>query len=350
MIRHNRRRFFLVAGGAGGLAGLGLAAPLLMPPESSGEVGIEDSVTQHGSLVKLRRKSWALGSRVSITVLHPRRAVAEQAVEASFQELRLVESLMSIYRPDSQLCRLNQARSLSNPHPYLLEVLRASAEMSAASSGAFDITVQPLWNVFAKAKTEGHAPGAGAIEAVRKCVDWRRVNVSRDLVRLHGKGTAITLNGIAQGYAADRVLAALRRHGIENALVDAGEIDAIGHKEEGGAWRVGIQHPRRKDAFIALADLQGRCLSTSGDYATTFSDDRMLNHLFDPRTGRSPTELASVSIAAPTGMLADALSTAVFVMGPDQGMKLLRATPGADALLVLKNGQTLITRGFPRAA
>jgi thiamine biosynthesis lipoprotein len=93
--------------------------------------------------------------------------------------------------------------------------------------------------------------------------------------------------------------------------------------------------------------LQGRCLATSGDYATAFSDDFRLNHLFDPRTGRSPESLASVSIAAPTGMAADALSTAVFVLGPRRGLALVDSTPGADALFVLKNGRMLKTEGFP---
>jgi len=136
-------------------------------------------------------------------------------------------------------------------------------------------------------------------------------------------------------------------HGIEHALVNTGEFGAIGEKQDGAPWRIGIQHPRRDYAYIALAKLEGRCLATSGDYATTFSSDRQLNHIFDPFTGQSPSELSSVSIAAPSAVLADALSTAAFVAGLDKGMELVRSRKGTDALVVLKNGEVLQTDGFP---
>jgi thiamine biosynthesis lipoprotein len=269
-------------------------------------------------------------------------------VDAAFGELALVEELMSIYRPESQLSQLNNKRVLDNPHPYFLQVLEAARETSRRSQGAFDITVQPLWTVFAAAKKGGELPAASAIERARELVDWRKVVVAPDRVRLRGKGTQITLNGIAQGYAADRAAAALGARGVAHALIDAGEIGTIGGKPGGEPWSVGVQHPRHVDAYLSLARLNGRCLATSGDYATAFSADFRFNHLFDPRTGRSPTEFASVSIAAPTGIMADALSTAVFVLGFKRGLALVESTPGADALVMLKDGRTLATRGFPR--
>ena len=111
--------------------------------------------------------------------------------------------------------------------------------------------------------------------------------------------------------------------------------------------RPAFQHPRVEDAYVSLTPLDGRCLATSGDYATSFTPDRRDNHLFDPRTGRSPTELASVSVLASSGLLADGLSTAVFVLGLERGLRLIDSTPHADALLVLKDGRTLATPGFP---
>jgi len=118
---------------------------------------------------------------------------------------------------------------------------------------------------------------------------------------------------------------------------------------EDAAWRVGIQHPRERDAFAALASLENRCLATSGDYETTFSDDFSRHHIFDPHTGESPGELASVSVLAPTAMSADALSTTLFVLGPERGMEMLRQCPGIDALMILKDGRRLATDGFPFA-
>jgi FAD:protein FMN transferase len=163
---------------------------------------------------------------------------------------------------------------------------------------------------------------------------------------LHGAGTSLTLNGIAQGYAADRAMAALAAHGIEHALIDTGELAGLGRRQ-GSPWRIGIQHPRAADAFIALARLDHRCLATSGDYATAFSPDHRYNHIFDPRSGDSPQELASVSIAAPTAMEADALSTAAFVLGAQGALDLLATMPGVDALLVLKTGGVIKSNGFP---
>ena len=171
-------------------------------------------------------------------------------------------------------------------------------------------------DLFADAKKAGDACQLRRrSNAHGRAVDWRQVVISPDRIRLRGKGTQITLNGIAQGYAADRATAALAARGVAHALIDAGEIGTIGGKPGGEPWSVGVQHPRHEDAYLSLARLNGRCLATSGDYATTFSGDFRFNHLFDPRTGRSPTEFASVSIAATSGIMADALSTAVFVLG-----------------------------------
>jgi thiamine biosynthesis lipoprotein len=124
----------------------------------------------------------------------------------------------------------------------------------------------------------------------------------------------------------------------------------MGNKPSREAWTVGIQHPRMEDAYVALARLDGRCLATSGDYATSFTADRRDNHIFDPRTGRSPANFASVSVLAESGLLADGLSTAVFVLGLEHGLELIEATPGADALFVLNDGRTRTTRGFPEQA
>ncbi|MCA9225527.1 MAG: FAD:protein FMN transferase, partial [Planctomycetales bacterium] len=114
-------------------------------------------------------------------------------------------------------------------------------------------------------------------------------------------------------------------------------------------WSVGIQHPRQPDGFLSLARLTGRCLATSGDYATTFSADRRHHHIFDPRTGQSPTELASVSVLAPTAMAADALSTAAMVLGVDGTLRLVANLPEVDTLLVDKQGRRHRTASFPAA-
>lgn len=274
---------------------------------------------------------------------------AEQALDAAFAELETVEQVMSLYRPDSQVCRLNRNRRLDRPHPYLIEVLAMAEQSARLSDGAFDITVQPLWVLFAACQKQNRLPTDVEIADTRACVDWRAVEISRDDVHLRTPATAITLNGIAQGFAADRAIAALRDHGVKHALVNSGEVGSLGRKPDGHDWIVGIQHPREPDAFVSLAALRGRSLATSGDYETAFSADLSKHHIFDPRTGESPSELASVSIAAPTAMQADALSTTAMVLGPARTLALMETLSDVDVLLVLKQGHVIRTPGFLEA-
>lgn len=339
----NRRQFLWMAVGGGAALGLGGAWFTRGGERSEGL----KALGSHAGLHAVRQQCWALGTEVSLTVLADCPETGQRAVEAALAEVRLVDRLMSLYRPDSQVSQLNREGIIAAPHRYLVSILRAAEAMSLYSEGAFDVTVQPLWSLYAEAAAASTLPDSAAIASVRSHVNWRRVQLAGGVVRLSGDGTAITLNGIAQGFAADRVAATLRRHGIQHALINTGEIAALGSRDDETPWNVGIQHPRRQDAYQALAQLQGRCLSTSGDYATTFSKDRSHHHLFDPRTGRSPHDFSSVSIVAATAVEADALSTTVFVLGPERGLELVQATPGADALLVFKDGKMLTTDGFP---
>ncbi len=292
----NRRRFLALAAGAGGLAAL---APWR-------------------SLQRAERTSHALGSKVRLVALHEDRATAEAAIDASFDALDAIEDVMSLYRPGSQLRRLNGDGLLERPHPDLVTVLSTALDWSRRTGGAFDPTVQPLW------------------ESRAATIDWRKVEVDARRIRL-APGMSITLNGIAQGFAADRVREVLRARGVRQALADTGEIAGTGRP-----WRVGIQHPRVPDAFVALADIEDRVMATSGDYATTD-----VRHIVDPATLRPPETLSSATILAPTGLEADALSTSVCVLGPEKGLELIESREGVDALLVLKDGRVLSTPRFP---
>ncbi len=293
-----------------------------------------------------KRTGFALGAPITMTVVHPGGDEAERALDEAFAELNLVDRLMSLYDPTSQLSELNKYGCLDRPHPHIVSVLRASRELSQRTDGAFDITVQPLWSLYADARQRGRTPNDAELQRELPRIDWRRVDVNEDRVKIPD-GTQITLNGIAQGFAADRVLDALRRRGVTHALVDAGEIGSLGASATGLPWKVGIRHPRHAGEFLSAARLDGRCMATSGDYATSFSSDFQSHHIFDPHTGRSPAQCSSVSIVAPTATEADGLSTAVFVLGLERGMQLVRATPRTDALVVLKDGTTMATEHFP---
>ena len=328
----NRRRFFGLAAGLGtGVWLAGRAAAL--PPE----------------LRRCERTCPALGTHVSLTAYHEDAAVAELAIEEAFRALDRIENVLSLHRPESDLCRLNRDGHLDRPHPDLVRVLGEALDWAGRTEGAFDPTVQPLWNLYARREPGTPRPTAAEVEAARRRVDWRRCEVRLDRIRL-GPGQSVTLNGIAQGFAADRVRNVLRAHGIRHALADTGEFAVLGRKPDGTAWRAGIQHPRLREAYVALADLDDRFLATSGDYEAAFSDDFSSHHIFDPATGRSPSRLASVTVLAPTGLEADALSTAMFVLGPGPALELAARRKGVDALLVLKSGEVVKTPNFPEVA
>lgn len=331
----NRRTFCFAMGGFGTASAFGTTA-IAQPPTEARHDCLHDYLHE--------RTTQAFGTTVRIIVRHSSMKCAELAISAAFSELELIESLMSIYRSDSQLSRLNRYGYLVSPHKYMRRVLRQAERFAVATNGAFDITVQPLWKAYKLSSNRNSVPDSEAIEQARASVGFRKVEMTDDRIRL-SRGTEVTLNGIAQGFATDRVRQVLQSHGVSDALVDAGEVSSIGSKD-GTPWKVGIQHPRSDDAYVAVSPLGQRCLATSGDYATTFTDDFRHHHVFDPATGTSPGDWASVSVLAPTAMEADALSTALLVLGPTKGRSLLR-NANVDALFVRKDGRISATSGFP---
>ncbi|MGE5648804.1 MAG: FAD:protein FMN transferase [Bacillota bacterium] len=278
----------------------------------------------------------AFGTTVTIQLVHDSERDARLAIEDAFRAARNIDCLLSIYRPGSQVYELNRAGSVLRPDPHLLTVLSESRRLAQLSGGAFDITVQPLW----------FAAAAGGDRRTALALVGGRLQFDRHQVRLPRAGMSITLNGIAQGYATDLALDALRARGIRDALVDIGEFSGIGRRTPQQPWRIGIQDPRHRDRLLGTMPLEARSLATSGDYETTFSADFSRHHIVDPASGESPPELASVTVAAPSAMLADGLSTALMVLGTERGMRLVRELLGVDALFVDKAGARRQSEGF----
>lgn len=280
------------------------------------------------------------GTTVSMTVLHEDETTARTALASAFTTLRDIDALMSVYRNDSQVGRLNQMGQLGDPDPRLLEVLSTAQHLAQRTDGAFDVTVQPLWQA---------ANARQATADVLPQVDWRKLSISDHELRFHQSGMRITLNGIAQGYAADQALAVLKQHGIRHALLDTGELATLGSNESGEAWTLAVRDPRKEQAFVQVLAADGRSLATSGDYATRFMEDFSQHHIVDPHTGTSPTELAAVSVLAPTGLLADGLSTACMVLGTQKSLTLAASWPDVDVMCINKAGVIQRSPGFPRA-
>ena len=335
-----RRTLLSASVGFGALAGLaGASEHWLRSGQSAPDTN--DGLLMHTG------SGLAFGTTVTIKVLHDDPLAAQIAIQDALQQVRRIDSLMSLQQERSQVFQLNARGVVQAPDADLLQVLRFAQQLSLLSSGAFDITVQSLWHAFSQASASGRLPAPTEIAAAKALVNWRHVEIDAQQVQLKMPGMAITLNGVAQGYAVDLALAALRRHGVQHALLDTGEFGSVGSKANDQPWLLGVAHPRQHDTLSATIKMDGRKVATSGDYATSFSPDFAHHHIFDPTSGDSPLELASATVLAPTGILADGLSTVFMVMGTDKALALAAQIHDVDALLIDKSGRVRKTSRFP---
>lgn len=343
-----RRRTFLSAS-----LGLGLLAGMQAyrhRPQFAAAEGMSRSDVPGAPTPLYTGAAIAFGTTISVQVMHRNQKQAELAIGNALHEAKKIDALMSLHRADSQLVTLNRQGTLHRPDPHLLAVMRETQRLAEQTGGAFDPTVQPLWRLHADAASAGRIAAPDELRQAIRLVDWRKVSVNADRIAFSVPGMAITLNGIAQGYASDLALAAVREGGIEHALLDIGEFGAVGKNPLSNPWTLGVRHPREAEAMAAVLTVNGRSMATSGDYETSFSRDFSAHHIIDPGTGNSPPALASVTVLAPTCMLADGLSTAMFVMGPDKALALAARYQGVDALLIGKDGRTWKTLGLPLVA
>jgi thiamine biosynthesis lipoprotein len=284
----------------------------------------------------------ALGAQVSIDIFHPDRREAERIVQNCLSELRRLEQQFSLYQIDSAICTLNRSGILVAPEPRMVTLLNSSLYFSELTDGAFDPTVQPLWQLysehFSSKKPDPNGPPAQKLTEALAKVDRRGLRVSGDRVALVKRGAAITLNGIAQGYATDRIVDMLRGAGLSTTLVNMGEVRAIGARPNGAPWRVGLADPDKPGTLTETIDLIDRAVATTAGAGFRFDSAGRFTHLFDPRTGRSPALYRTVSVIAPTATEADALSTAFSLMSASRIGDLVAGRPGVQARLVAADG------------
>lgn len=290
-----------------------------------------------------------LGTVLSIRAAHADAQVLEQALQHARHVIAHIEDEMSLFRASSSITRLNATGVLQNPSADLLHVLQMSQQIARRSHGAFDVTVQPLWQLYAQAQKEGRLPTSTEVNLAKQRVGWQHVDVSARQIRLTQPGMGVSLNGIAQGYAADRVRESLVRDGVAHALINAGEWSAIGLADGQRPWTLGIADPHRADAWLTRVTLSGLSIATSADDQCSFSDDRKHHHIFNPHTGYSPQDISSVTVAAPSCVLADALTKVFFVGGYDHALELAKAWH-VSALVVKKSGEWKASPSFPRVA
>lgn len=336
----SRRDFLkaLAVAGAAGAAGIMPLSALATP--SAGPEGEARTMTETRVL---------MGTFVSITLAGASRARLDEAMGKTFEHMNGLIAVFNRFDASGPLGVLNSQGSLGDAPAELLGLLDRSARVGALTGGAFNITVQPLVDLFRRYRNPAGSmdiPEAELREA-RSLVmaDGWKVNAGR--VRLARSGMGLTLDGIAKGHIADEVSRFLMARGLPNHLINAGgDIVAAGEKAPGRPWRVAVESPARCGAFVRRMPLRDGAVATSGSYEIYYDASRQHHHLINPALGSSPSTVVSVTVAARTAVEADALATSLSVMPPRDGLRLVASLPGRACLMLTADGRMLTSKDW----
>ena len=281
----------------------------------------------------------AMGTEVSIQLFSENPVAARAVLTECREEMVRLENIFSLYDARSSVGRLNSAGVLHDAPPELLALFELARRFSELTNGAFDVSIHPLCELFAAAVSPVED---GQIARALELVDYRKIICAGQTVRFAQPGMRVTFNGVAQGFVTDAVAGLLRNRGFGKTLVNLGEKRALGSRADGRAWRVGVESPPDKNGIAGILELDDRAMATSGGYGQVFQSGAR-HHLLSARSGRSRHEFDTVSVLAPTAVVADALSTCLAVIDPDSASKLLREFSGTEAHAI-RAGQTHLSR------
>jgi FAD:protein FMN transferase len=279
---------------------------------------------------RARTVSWrgvAMGAEAKIVIADLPERDAHHMIGLARAEIERLENIFSLYRSDSVIARLNEIGRIAAPPQEMLVLMSQVDAIHAGTVGMLDPTIQPLWATYAR---HGGEPPVPELKAGLALVGWKNVGFDSGAVQLNRAGMQLTLNGIAQGFVTDRVVRLLRREGLKNAVVNVGEIAALGHNETGGPWEVGIatHGDGMAEEFVELSN---KAIATSAPTGTVFSDNA--GHLLDPRSGRPAAALWKwISVIHPTATIADGLSTAFALMRWDEIQMALKHFPDSEVI------------------
>ena len=282
-----------------------------------------------GRATDIRWRGPVLGGEASARLRHPDPRAAERMLTRCLDEVARLEAIFSLYRPDSELSRLNRAGRVAQASLDLRAVLGLAQHIGAVTDGRFDVTVQPLFRLFARSGPRG--PGPAAFASANDLVSYGDIDVSGGGVGFLRHGMAATLNGIAQGYIADRVADMLRNEGYDDVLLQLGETVALSPPGDAG-WRLRTA----SSAGAAAFRLTNGAAATSRGAALSFANGR--DHIFDPRGGPAADRFASATVIADRAAHADALSTGLIHLPERAVPRALRRAGAARAILVRQDG------------
>jgi thiamine biosynthesis lipoprotein len=334
----DRRDFLKLSG----ILGVGLTAAATIPASA-------EAVKFDRKLYKVSETRLAMGTFVSMTLLHTSRDQAGEAIFSAFEEIDRLTRDMSRFDRSTAIAQLNREGRLVDVPPDMANVVRRALSHHRISNGAFDISVKPVVDLF-KNRFSGIKPSPPTEMEMRealKRVDASCIQLAGNSILFKKPGMGITLDGIAKGYIVDKASGALSEHGIENYLINAGgDIRTSGRRQDGKPWTIAVQDPSKKQRYPDKIKMTNGAIATSGNYEVYFDREKMFHHIVNPLNGYSPNASDSVSVMAETAMDADALSTSVFVMRPKKGIRFVNSLPGCECLVVGKGNRKMRSAGW----
>ena len=299
------------------------------------------------------KETVTMGSSLQVTLWTANDPGATAAIDAVFAEFDRLDHLMSVWKEGSDVRRLNAAagREPVRVSPETLEVLTVARQVSEWTEGKFDVTFGALAGLWKFDQDQDDSiPPRSAVAARLPAVDYTALDIdaARGTAFLRRPGMRAHLGGIGKGYAIDRAAAILRARGFNDFMIQSGGDLYVSGRRGDRPWRLGIRDPRGPaDKSFAAIDLTNKTFSTSGDYERFFvRDGRRYHHILDPDLGEPARGSRSVTIVADKAVLADGLSTGVFVLGPEKGMALIERLPDVEGVIVSAENRVLVSSGL----
>jgi thiamine biosynthesis lipoprotein len=290
-----------------------------------------------------------MGTEISVLIWHDDPVAGELLVEQVFDEAHRIDQLMSTYIEESRISDINR-RAANEPVSAggeLFDLIRRSLDISVLTLGAFDVTYESVGQHYDFRNRQ--RPDAETVAEERKLISWKFVELDQGAgtISFSEQGVRINLGGIAKGYVVERGANILRANGVEHGIVTAGGDSRLIGDRRGQPWMVGIRDPR-KDGQVAISvPLEDEAISTSGDYERYFEEDGVrYHHILQPSTGAPASGVHSATVFGPDAVFTDALSTSVFVMGVDKGLRLIGSLPDYESIVIDADGQIYYSDGL----
>ena len=311
--------------------------------------GVVSALPQAAHAEWYKRTDAIMGTRIYVELWDTSETHANECIDAVMAEMHRIDDLMSHYKPDSQLSKINQHATEApvQVDKELFDLIKLSTHYSEITDGAFDITYASVGYLYNY--PEHIRPTEEQIKAALPAVNWRNMkfNEADHSVFFEHKGMRIDLGGIGKGYAVDKGIEILQKRGVQHAVVTAGGDTRIIGDRMGRDWLVAIRHPDDATKVVTRIPLSNAAVSTSGDYERYFDENGVrYHHIIDPHTGHSASKVRSATVIGPTATQTDGMSKTAFVLGPEKALEIINRMPEYDAVFVGPDGKMYWSNGL----